>query len=65
MHFQIEVRSYSQVHECPDLTNKIETFRSLGAIALGPNANKQGTYFFMSLELGKNIRKKQIDFVNI
>jgi hypothetical protein len=33
--------------------------RTMGTICLGPSANFQGSYKFLSLAMGQNIRRKQ------
>ena len=51
---------YMYVHKSRKLTNNNEN-RTLGAIALYPSGNTQGSWHFMSLDTGKRIYRYQWD----
>ena len=57
---RIEFGTYALVYESNDPTNTMKT-RSTGAIALNPNGNTQGGYYFMSLSTGKRLSRIQWD----
>jgi hypothetical protein len=57
IHCLIEIGSYAQVHEEPDITNNLEE-RTTGGIALGSMDNLQGGYYFLSLKTGKTLRRR-------
>jgi hypothetical protein len=57
-HCQIPFGAYAEVHEDINKTNTIDE-RTQPAICLGPTANFQGSYTFMSLRTGKRITRKQ------
>jgi hypothetical protein len=57
-HCQIPFGAYAEVHEDSDKTNTMDE-QTQPAICLGPTANFQGTYKFMSLRTGKWITRKQ------
>jgi hypothetical protein len=57
-HCQIPFGAYAEVHEDRDKTNTMEE-RTQPAICLGPTANFQGSYKFLSLRTGKRITRKQ------
>ena len=48
---------YVQVHQEKNITNNNEP-RSVGAIALYPSGNTQGTWYFMSLNTGKRLHRQ-------
>jgi hypothetical protein len=54
-HCRIEVGSYVQTHEQHDNTMRT---RTIGAIALRPNGNSQGGYYFLSLSTGRRIDRQ-------
>ena len=56
LHCRIPFGGYSQVHQGSDNTNNALVNRTVGAIALGPTGNAQGTYKFMSMLTGKLIK---------
>ena len=45
------------MHQEDEPRNTIDINRNVGAIALGPQYNLQGGYFFESLLTGKRIRR--------
>ena len=53
-HFNLEFGEYVQVHEKSDNTMRA---RTVGAIALRPTGNEEGSYYFMSLETGRRINR--------
>ena len=53
-HVKLEFGSYVQTHE--EHSNDM-THRTLGAICLGPNGNRQGGHYFMSLTSGSRITR--------
>jgi hypothetical protein len=57
-HCQIPCGAYTEVHEDKDKTNTMDG-RTHPAICLGPTANFQGSYKFLSLRTGKRITHKQ------
>jgi hypothetical protein len=57
-HCQIPFGAYAELHEDNDVTNTT-TERTQPAICLGPKANFQGSYKFLSLKTGKCITRKQ------
>jgi hypothetical protein len=57
-HCQIPFGAYTEVHEDMDKTNTMDE-RTQPAICLGPTANFQGSYTFLSLRTGKRITRKQ------
>jgi hypothetical protein len=57
-HFQIPFGAYAEVHEDRNITNTMSE-RTQPAICLGPTANLQGSYKFLSLRTGKRIACKQ------
>jgi hypothetical protein len=57
-HCQILFGAYAEVHEDNNITNTM-TERTQPAICLGPTANFQGSYKFLSLKTGKRITQKQ------
>jgi hypothetical protein len=57
IHCRIEIGSYAQVHEEPDITNNLDE-RTTGGIALGSMDNLQGGYYFLSLKTGKTLRRR-------
>jgi hypothetical protein len=54
-HCRIEPGSYAQTHEQHDNTMRT---RTIGAIALRPNGNSQGGYYFLSLTTGRRIDRQ-------
>jgi hypothetical protein len=54
-HCRIETGSYVQPHEKHDNTMRT---RTIGAIALRPNGNAQGGYYFLSLSTGRRIDRQ-------
>lgn len=54
-HCRIETGSYVQTHEQHDNTMRT---RTIGAIALRPNGNSQGGYYFLSLSTGRRIDRQ-------
>ena len=56
LHCRIPFGGYAQVHTPNGPTNNALVSRTVGAIALGPTGNAQGTYKFMSLLTGKLIK---------
>ena len=56
----VELGTYCQVFEDNDPTNT-QKARETGAIALTPNGNTHGGYYFMSLVTGKRISRKRWD----
>jgi hypothetical protein len=57
-HCQIPFGAYAELHEDNNITNTM-TERTQPAICLGPTANFQGSYKFLSLNTGKRITRKQ------
>jgi hypothetical protein len=57
-HCQIPFGAYAEVHEDRNITNTMSE-RTQPAICLGPTANFQGSYKFLSLRTGKRITRKQ------
>jgi hypothetical protein len=57
-HFQIPFGTYAGVHEDRNITSTMDE-RTQPAICLGPTANLQGSYTFISLQTGKWITRKQ------
>jgi hypothetical protein len=57
-HCQITFGAYAEVHEDRNITNTMSE-RTQPAIYLGPIANFQGSYKFLSLRTGKRITRKQ------
>jgi hypothetical protein len=57
-HCQIPCGAYAEVHEDNNITTTM-TERTQPAICLGPTANFQGSYKFLSLKTGKRITGKQ------
>jgi hypothetical protein len=57
-HCQIPFGAYAEVHEDNNIMNTM-TERTQPAICLGPTANFQGSYKFLSLKTGKRITRKQ------
>jgi hypothetical protein len=57
-HCQIPFGAYAEVHEDKDKTYTMDG-RTHPAICLGPTANFQGSYKFLSLRTGKRITRKQ------
>ena len=55
---------YCQVYEDPDPPNTTAP-RTLGAIALHPTGNAQGSHYFMSLRTGQRISRQQWDILPI
>jgi hypothetical protein len=53
-HCRIETGAYAQVHE--EHTNNMAP-RTVGAIALRPTGNAQGTYYFFSLNTGRRLNR--------
>ena len=53
-HFELEFGEYVQVHEKSDNTMRP---RTVGAIALRPTGNEEGSYYFMSLETGRRLNR--------
>jgi hypothetical protein len=56
-HCQIPFGAYAEVHEDRNITNTMDE-RAQPAICLGPTANFQGSYKFLSLRTGKHITRK-------
>jgi hypothetical protein len=57
-HCQIPFGAYAEVHEDRNITNTMSE-QTQPAICLGPTANFQGSYKFISLRTGKRITRKQ------
>jgi hypothetical protein len=57
-HCQIPFGAYAEVHEDRNIMNTMDE-RTQPAICLGPTANFQGSYIFLSLRMGKRITRKQ------
>ena len=57
VHCRIPFGVYCEVHEEPSPSNISES-RTTGAIALGPNGNLQGGYFFLLLKTGKKLNPR-------
>jgi hypothetical protein len=57
-HCRVPIGAYCEVHDEPNPTNT-ETERTTTAIALGPTNNLQGSYYFMSLQTGKQISRRR------
>jgi hypothetical protein len=57
-HCQIPFGAYAEVHEDHNITNTMSE-RTQPEICLGPTANFQGSYKFISLRTGKRITRKQ------
>jgi hypothetical protein len=57
-HCQIPFGAYAEVHEDRNITDTMSE-RTQPAICLGPTANFQGSYKFLSLRTGKRITRKQ------
>jgi hypothetical protein len=57
-HCQIPFGAYAEVHEDRNITNTMSE-RTQPSICLGPTANFQGSYKFLSLRTGKRITCKQ------
>ena len=53
------------MHQEDKLQNKIAINQTVGAIALGPQYNLQGGYFFESLLTGKRLRRSHCTHVNM
>jgi hypothetical protein len=58
-HCQIPFGVYVEVHEDRNITHTMSE-RTQPAICLGPTANFQGSYKFLSLRTGKRITRKQL-----
>ena len=56
LHCRVPFGGYVQVQTPNEPTNNALTSRTVGAIALGPTGNSQGTYKFMSLVTGRLIK---------
>ena len=56
LHCRVPFGGYVQVQTPNGPTNNALTSRTVGAIALGPTGNSQGTYKFMSLLTGRLIK---------
>ena len=56
---------YVQVHQEDEPPKKIDIDRTVGTIALGPQYNLQGGYFFESLLTGKRLRQSHWTPVNM
>ena len=54
---KVDFFSYCEVHNEPSPTNSMKP-RTRPCIALGPNANLQGSYKFLDLDTGKNLKKR-------
>jgi hypothetical protein len=57
-HCKIHCGAYAEVHEDRNITNTMSE-RTRPAICIGPTANFQGSYKFLSLRTGKRITRKQ------
>jgi hypothetical protein len=57
-HCQIPFRAYAEVHEDRNITNTMGA-RTQPAFCLGPTANFEGSYNFLSLQTGKRTTRKQ------
>ena len=57
VHCRISFGAYSEVHEEPSPSNTSES-RTTGYIALDPNGNLQGGYFFLSLKPGNKLNRR-------
>jgi hypothetical protein len=57
-HCRISFGAYAKVHANNTQSNSAMISRTVGAIALGPTGNIQGTYKFMSLLTGKLIKAR-------
>jgi hypothetical protein len=55
---RVPIGAYCEVHDEPNPTNT-ETERTTTAIALGPTNNYQGSYYFMSLQTGKQVSRRR------
>ena len=56
-HCRLPFGAYVQAHEDSNPTNT-QTARTIGAIALGPTGNLQGSYEFLNLRSGKKITRR-------
>ena len=56
-HYKLNFGSYVQTHEENAPRNSMAT-RTIGAITLGPDNSQQGGYWFMSLNTGKKIHRR-------
>ena len=54
---KLQFGDYVQVHQERQITNSNES-RSVGAIALYPSGNAQHTWYFMSLNTGKRLHRR-------
>ena len=54
---KLQFGDYVQVHQENTITNTNEP-RSVGAIAIYPSGNAQGTWYFMSLNTGKRLHRR-------
>ena len=57
VHCRLPFGAYCEVHDEPSPSNTSKS-RTTGAIALGPNGNLQGGYFFMSLRTWKKLSRR-------
>ena len=62
---RLQPGEYVQVHQEDEPQNTIDLDRNVGAIALGPQYNFQGGYFFESLLTGKRLRRSRWTPVNM
>ena len=63
--FRPQPGEYVQVNHEDEPQNTIDIDRTVGAIALGPQYNLQGSYFFESLLTGKRLRRSHWTLVNM
>ena len=62
---RLQPGEYVQVHQEDEPRNTIDIDWTVGAIALGPQYNLQGGYFFESLLTGKRLRRSHWTRVNM
>ena len=61
----LQTGEHVQVHQEDEPRNTISVYRTVGTIALGPQYNLQGGYFFESLLKGKRLRRSHWTPVNM
>ena len=64
MHCCIEFGTYAQVYEEPSPTNSMEP-RTSGCICLGLVDNAQGSMYFLKLETGEEVVRRQFNILLI
>ena len=62
---RLQPGEYVQVHQEDEPLNTIDINRTVGEIALGPQYNLQGGYFFEILLTGKRLRRSHWTYVNM